>query len=180
MAYHGVLIPEQVAAMNVDSYNRSAVSASSVDNGYIVLLGAKSTTAGETEVFTATAPATGSLSGLWMVYQGDEVVITDARYKGLDPDPRNFFVPATDVFSVFKPQIGDIILVTSDSLSGSRPGATYNFLNATNGTMKLTWGESQTASVLSYKYLATKYISLATGAIDSQRVTAYEFECIAV
>lgn len=182
MAYHGILIPEQIAALNIDSYNRSAImSGSTVDNGYIVALASgKSATDGESEVFTATVPATGSLTGLWMVYQGDEVVVTDSRYKGLDPDVRNFYVAAGKVFSVYKPQVGDIITVTADALSGSIPSAAYTFINATDSTMKLTWGTSQTASVLSYKLLATTYISLATGAIDSQRVTAYEFECVAI
>ena len=182
MAYHGILIPEAIAATNVDSFNRSVVVASfDVDNGFVVELGGKSTTAGETEVFSASAASGSSLVSLWMAYQGDEVVITDARYKGLDPDPRNFFVPAGKVFSAFKPQLGDIILITAAGLSGSQPTASYTHVNGTINTPKLTWGTSKTADVLSFKYLATKYISLATGTLaDTQRVVAYEFECVGV
>ena len=173
MAYHGVLIPEAISATNVDSYNRSAISsASPIDNGNVFALVSKSVTAGESEVWAVTAAS--ALNNLWMAYASDEVVITDARYKGLDPDPRNFFTPAGKVFSSYKPDVGDIILVTADAISGS--GA---FLNATAGSLKLTGGASQTASALSYRYIKTTYISLATGAMDSQRITAYEYECIA-
>lgn len=184
MAYHGVLIPEQIAAMNVDSYNRSVRSSASaltnIDNGFVLLLGGKSQVADESEVFLAGTPATGSLSGLWMAYSGDEIVLTDARYKGIDPDPRNFFNAWGKVFSAYKPQVGDIITLTDDALGGSYIANTTTHINATDGTMKLTWGNSQTADVLSYKLLGVKYISLATGAIDSQRTTAYQFECVAI
>lgn len=183
MAYHGVLIPEAIAATNVDSFNRSAIHASALDNGMIVKLTTKSATAGESEVFTAVTPSTSDgLTNLWMVYSGDEIAITDARYKGLDPDPRNFFTPASKVVSVYKPQLGDIILMTAECLAGSyvASGSPTTHINATNssGGLNLLWGTSQTGSVLSYKLLGVKYISLATGAIDTQRVTAYEFECV--
>lgn len=177
MAYHGVLIPEQIAAMNVDSYNRSLKSsASAIDNGFVVYCNGKSGIAGESEVFLAATPATASLSGLWMAYSGDEVVLTDGRCKGIDPDPRNFFSASSAVFSAFKPQVGDIILATAECFTGT---AELAFVNAVNGKMQLTWGANQVASVMSWKYLATKYISLADGSIGSQRVTAYQLECIA-
>ena len=183
MAYHGVLIPEATAALNVDSYNRSAKSASDLDNGFVVKLTDRSTTAGEGEVFTAVVPSTSAgLTNLWMVYSGDEIPVTDARYKGLDPDPRNFYTPAGKVVSVFNPQIGDIIKVSADALAGTFILNTTTHVNATDttGGLKLLWGNSQTASVLSYKLLAVEYFSLATGAIDTQRVTAYELECVGV
>lgn len=181
MADHGILLPRSIAATNNDTWQRSATSASAVDNGYIVFLGARSAVAGEGEVFVSDCPLTGSLSGCWMVYQGDEVVITDSRFKGIDPDIRNFYVPAGDVFSVYKPQVGDIIRVTVPALSASQPDATYMYVNATNNTMKLTWGTAQTASATSYRFLASSYVSLATGSLgETQRVLAYDFECVAV
>jgi hypothetical protein len=181
MAYHGVLVPSAIAATNIDSYNRSAVCASALDNGMIVKLTGKSTTAGETEVFTAVVPSTAAgLTNLYMVYAGDEVVITDSRYKGLDPDPRNFFVPATKIVSVFKPTLGDIITVNAEALLGNYSAGVTTHINAvdTTGGLNLYWGNSQTSSVLSYKLLRVTYFSLATGGIDTQRVTAYEFECV--
>ena len=176
MAY-GVLIQNAVAAKDVDSYNRSAVCASAVENGNIVILTGKSATAGQEEVFTAVVPSTANgLTGVWMAYE-PEVVLTAAKYKGLDPDPRNFRNEATKVFSVFKPQLGDIITLTADNFSAAFSSNTH--ANATDGQgPKLVWGNSQTASVFSLKYLATTYISLGTGDISNQRVVAYTCEVV--
>lgn len=175
---HGVLIPEAIAATNIDSYNRSVISsASSIDNGMIFNCTTKAWTSGSgAEVFNITAPATGSLTGLWMAYSGDEIVLTDSKYKGLDPDPRNFYNAAGKVFSAYKIQVGDIILVTADALQGTVASA---YAEASNGKMQLVWAATTAGTgTVVYKLLATKYISLATGGINSQRVTAYELECI--
>jgi hypothetical protein len=177
MAYHGVLIPEAIAALNIDAYNRSFMcSASSLDNGMVFQSTTRNWASGSgAEVFNIAAPATGSLVGLWMVYAGDEVVVTDLRYKGLDPDPRNFYIAQGKVFSGFKVNVGDIILATADAFTGS-PDA---YANAANGAYQLTWGTTPVGTAAtSFKKIGTKYISLGTGGIDSQRVTAYELECI--
>lgn len=174
---HGVLIPEAIAAMNTDSLNRSVAStASSIDNGFVLLLTGKIGTSGSgAEVWTATTPATGSLSGLWMAYDGEEIPVTDSRYKGLDPDPRNAYIAQNKVFSAFKPQVGDIILVTPEALTGS----VSTYANAVNGAYQLTWAATSGAGQ-SWKLLGTKYISIHSSAstVDMQRATAYELECI--
>jgi hypothetical protein len=178
MAYHGVLIPEQIAAANIDSYNRSVwhVSASSIDNGMIFNCTTKVWTTGSgAEVFNIIVPTTGSLNRVWMAYSGDEIVVTDAKYKGLDPNPRNFYNAAGKVFSAYKPEVGDIILLTAEAMTGTVESA---FANAVNGAWQLTWAAASITIGLSYKYLQTKYISLATGGIDSQRVAAYQLECV--
>ena len=178
---HSVLIPEAIAALNVDSYNRSAVCASNVDNGNIVALLTMSATAGESEVWTATVPATGSLSSLWMVYSGDEIVTTNAQYKGLDPDPRNFFNLAGKTFSVFKPQVGDIIVATVDNFAtGTGIASAYANAIDTTGGLKLQWAASNPGSITSFRYIATDYISLpSVASIETQRVTVYRLECVA-
>lgn len=178
MAYHGVLIPEAIAATNIDAYNRSAVcSASSIDNGFVLTLTGKNSgsisSGSGTEVWNAIAPVTGSLSSLWMAYEA-EIVVTDSRYKGIDPDVRNFFNATSKVFSVFKPQVGDIILATAECFKGTVASA---YAVAANGDMQLNWLGTGAAG-MTWKFLATKYISLATGGIDTQRVAAYELECL--
>jgi hypothetical protein len=175
---HNVLVQNAVAAQNVDAWNRSAVAVSAVDNGNIVILSGISATAGESEVFSAIVPSTGNgLTGVWMVAE-PEVVITNAQYKGLDPDPRNFFVAAGTKFTIFKPQLGDIVTMTADGLAGTK--STNTFVNATDttGGFKPVWGASQTGSVFSMKLLETTYLSIGSGAIDNQRVTAYRFEVV--
>lgn len=175
---YGVMIPTAIAAKDVDAWNRSAVSASAVENGNIVMLTGKSATAGQEEVFTAVVPSTANgLTGVWMV--GDpEVVITASKYKGLDVDPRNFNVAATKVFSVFKPQLGDMVMLSADNFSAAFSSNTHGNATDTTGALKLVWGNSQTGSVFSVKYLATTYLSIGTGAIDSQRVTMYLCEVV--
>lgn len=173
---HAVLIPSAIAALNVDSYNRSVLSASAIDNGNLLTMGAEFTSGSLTEVFAVTAPASGSNSaGLWMAYSGDEIILTDAKYKGLDPDPRNFYNVAGKVFSAFKLQVGDIITVTADAFTGARTSETYAIPTAAYG---LLWSAVGDGSGVVFKYIGTTYISLATGAIDSQHVTAYKLECI--
>lgn len=176
---HAVLIPSAIAALNVDSYNRSVLSASAIDNGNLLTMGAEYTTGSLTEVFAVTAPSSGSNSaGLWMAYSGDEIVVTssgDSQYKGLDPDPRNFYNIAGKVFSAFKLQVGDIIVVTADAFTGARTSETYAVPTSAYG---LLWSTPGDGSGVVFKYIATTYISLATGAINNQRVTAYKLECI--
>lgn len=177
MAY-GVIIPAAIAAKDVDSFVRSAVCASAVENGNIVVLSGKSTTSGEKEMFTAVVPSTSNgLTGVWMAYE-PEVVLTAAKYKGLDPDIRNFRNEATKPFTVFKPQLGDLLLMSADCFSAAFSSNTHANATDSTGGLKLVWGNSQTASVFSVKYLATEYISLATGAIDSQRIPCYLVEVV--
>jgi len=176
---YGVLIPNAIAAQNVDAWVRSAVCASAVENGNIVILTGKSTTAGEAEVWTAAVPATTSpgLTGAWMVYEPE--LVWTGSYRGLDPDVRNFRVAATKIFTVFKPQLGDIITLTADNFSGAK-GTTNVYGNATNSTggLKLVWGDNATGSVFCIKWLATTYISIGTGAIESNHIVAYKMEVV--
>lgn len=173
---HAVLIPSAIAALNVDSYNRSVSASGIIDNGNILTMGAEFTSGSLTEVFAVT-PASASGTNLWMAYSGDEIIVTDAKYKGLDPDPRNFFNAAGSVFSAYKPQVGDIIVLTADAFSNSFSSHTHA---AAQAGVALLWTAAQAASGLCYKYIATTYISIATGAINNQRVTAYKLECVQI
>ena len=104
---HAILISTKMAAKNVDSYNRSAISASDVDNGGLVYLDGIYTQAdGYDEVFFAKQPTTGSLTNLWMAIS-PEAVLTDGKYKNIDPDVRNFTNSASQVFDVKYLRPGD-------------------------------------------------------------------------
>jgi hypothetical protein len=180
MATHNVLIQKSVAAMNVDAWNRSAVGGGDLDNGNVVVLASKSATAGEPEVWTATQPATATLNaGLWMVYSPEIVLTTQGTksYKNINPDPQDFFVPQGVIFDAFKLQVGDLLLMTADGLAGTK--STNGFVVATNASYKLTWGAAA-ISGLSLRYLGDEYVSIGSGNIDSQRVTAYAFEVVAL
>ena len=80
MAY-GVLIKNRVAAMNVDSINRSASgSYINIENGHIFRLDSQSTTSGSSEVWEiSTGTADGStLDNMWMACS-PPVVITNSQ-----------------------------------------------------------------------------------------------------
>lgn len=175
MAY-GLIIQDKVQAMNVDALNRSAKCASAIENGMVFNLNTKSAVAGEGEVWVATAPATADLVNLWMAYS-PEIVITDSKYKGIDPDPRNFIVPAGSIFDAFQPQIGDLLTMSADAIGGTIGANT--FAVATDGELQLQWGASA-VSGLSLKLIGTTYISIGLGSIGTQRITAYQMEVVAV
>ena len=173
-----ILIPTLVAAKNIDSLNRSFVSTADLDNGNVFGKGELSTNAGESQVYKTVTPATGSLTGLWMAYSPEDVVLTDDlgnQFKVGSLDPRAFTNKAGTVFSGFKPQVGDLVLISADGISG----VANNYAVAANGASKLAFNETAGAG-LSFKVVETTYISLASANnIGSQRVVAYLLECVA-
>jgi len=179
---HGVLVQKKVAAKDIDAFNRSALAGAALDNGNVVTLPTRNTAAtrGNEELWDTGQPATGAgLTNLWMVYE-PEIVVTvsgSSQYKGIDPDPRNFYTLSGGVCSVFRLQLGDLVLLTADALGGTK--STNGYVVATNGTYELTWAAAAVSGV-SLKYIGDEYISIGTGAIGTQRVTAYAFEVVAL
>ena len=81
-------------------------------------------------------------TGLWMAYS-PEVVVTISgtnKFKGIDPDVRNFVNISGDVLSAFKPQVGDILTMTVDGITGTISTNTYAV--AANGQYALAWAAS--------------------------------------
>lgn len=179
MTTHAVVKPDAIMAKDVDSLNRFAKAAYDLDNGNVVRLDAKTGTAGEPEVWAATKPLTSGtlLGGLWMVLEPELVTVVDAagnKYRGLTDDPRNFYLPTGQVFTAFKPQVGDLITLTADAMSNAI--AANTFVNAADNTSVLAWGASATANAFSMKLIATSYISIGSGVLGATgRVTAYQF-----
>ena len=182
---NGVVIKNRVAAMNVDSYNRSAVTGSGVDiqinNGYIFRLDAQSGSSGYEEVWAVekcNANAS-TLNNMWMAYSPEIVITTsgNSQYKGIDVDPRNFTNIGGKVFDAFKLQAGDVITMTAADISGSP--STGDYVNSTSGSYTFTWAASATADSLAMRLLKETYISIGSGAIDTQRVLAYKFAVVA-
>jgi hypothetical protein len=177
---HAVLVQNSVQALNIDAYNRSVIATFDVDNGNVFNLSSLSSTAGEGEVWVASTPVTGALTNLWMAYEPEVVTVVSAsgkKYKGIDPDPRDFYNVAGEVFTAFQPKVGDIITITADGIGGTK-GAN-NYAVATNNTAQLQWAASA-ISGLTLQLLETTYISIADGSIGTQRTTAYRFVVSAV
>jgi len=179
MANHGVLKLDMVMAKNVDSLNRSAFagSATDIDNGYAFQLLTKgSGSSAEAWVVSAASSATGDM---WMACSPEipDLVNGTKVYRGLSPDPRDFYNRGGYVFDAFKPQVGDIITLSADGISGSPSSGSY--VNAVSGSYILAWGAGIASTTLTLKLIKETYISLATGAIDDQRELAYQLEVIA-
>jgi hypothetical protein len=189
MTDHGIAVLNKVMASDIDSFNRSAISASAdIDNGNVFQLLTQDTTAadGQKEVWYATIPTTANsgLKHLWMAYSPEVVTVVSGsnKFKGIDVDPIHFVNSQGDLIDAFMPQIGDIITLTADALGGTKASALYVQVDATNNSYELTWGTAATISGLSLKYLETTFVSKGTaGAIgETQHVTAYKFECVSV
>ena len=175
---HAVLIKNQTASMDIASYNRSVVSGSdAVDNGNVFWLDQQGTTGSAAEVWLVETPLTGSLIGLWMAASPEVPITVDGTliYQGLNSDPRNFYNVGGVVFDAFKPVRGDVITLTADALDSATAAA---YANASTAKGTLTWGATISADALCLRYLATTYISIGSGNIDDQRVTAFKFEVL--
>lgn len=172
-----ILIPTLTTAKNVDALNRSFIGEVDLDNGNVFGKGELSASANESQVYEATTPEE-ELTGLWMAYSPEDVVLTDGlgnQFKVGTLDPRAFTNTAGVVFSGFKPQVGDLVLISADGIAGE--AAAYAV--ATAESNKLSFAAAAIEG-LSFKVVETTYISVASANnIGSQRVTAYLLECVA-
>lgn len=82
-------------------------------------------------------------SNLWMAYSPEVVTVVSGtkKYKGINPDPRDFTNLSGEVFTAFKPQVGDIITITADGI-GDTPIGTNTYAVAKNGQYKLDWASA--------------------------------------
>lgn len=173
-----ILIPTLVAAKNIDSLNRSFVSTVDLDNGNVFGKGELSTNTNESQVYKTETPAAGSLTGLYMAFSAEDVILTDDlgnQFKVGTLDPRAFTNRANVVFSGFKPQVGDLVLISADGIEGDAAA----YANATANSTLLHFADAAVEG-LSFKVVETTYITVASANnIGSQRVAAYLLECVA-
>jgi hypothetical protein len=170
---HAILVQNRVQAKDVDALNRSVICASSIDNGNVFYMDSLYTDEdGYGEVWEVKQPTTGSLTGLWMAYS-PEVVLTDSSYRGINPDPRDFYTSASTVFDAFKLEKGDIVTITADGLDGT----VSNYAVSQETSFELLWAAVPSSSLVSMKLIETTHVPLGSGsAVGSQRMTAYKFE----
>jgi hypothetical protein len=178
---HAILIKNQVAAADNRALNRSVFSGSvltDIDNGNVFNLVSQGTSGSAKEVWLTTMASSGSISSLWMAASPEVPITVDGTlvYKGLNSDPRNFYNLGGKVFDAFKPQPGDVITLSADALDSSTHVA---FAVATAGSFKLSWAAAPAGTgTFCLRFLAHDYISIGSGAIDSQRVDAFKFEVL--
>ena len=176
---NAVLEQTLTAAKDVDIYNGSFIyEDADLNNGSVFAKGDEFSE----QVYEIELPATGSLNNLWMASSPVDVILTDAtgnQYKPGILDPRAFTNPAGLVFSAFKPQVGDIITLSAEGITGEYAD-TMLYVNAVDGASKLAFSATQASNALSFKVIKPTYISVASAnAIGSQRIVAYKLECVA-
>lgn len=115
----GVMIESSIAATNIDAYNRYAIGDFAVAGGGLVSL-APPTVQGD-DRWTATEPAEGALGGLYMAYNPSPkyMELNGKKYAGLSADPRDFTNLAGETYTVFKPKLGDEIVITIDAVDAT-------------------------------------------------------------
>jgi hypothetical protein len=174
---HAIARFDRIQATDFDSLNRVGVSTVDFDNGWVAQLLTQSSTAGQTEVWSATIPsATSGLKNLWMAKSPAvvEIVSGSNTFKNIDRDVQHFYSIAGEFIDFVKLEIGDLVSLTSDAITGSK--ASNGYIVATASDYLLNWAASP-VSGLTLAYLATKNISKGSGTIgDTQAITAYEFQ----
>jgi hypothetical protein len=185
MANHAVVIPNKLAAKNIDSYVR-AVSCSSlnIDNGNLLQLTGKSAISGESETWAVSFPVTGSLIGLWMALEPEmpSAFAGTKQYRGLGT-VQDFYNVAGQDFTAVKLVPGDIFTITGDGFASGSTAPTSGSAYAVATTASFTWtwasGSSlATSTQTTAQYVGTTYISIPDGNISTQRVTAFQFQVI--
>lgn len=181
-----VLQQVAVRAMNVDALNCDAIyTDGSLSNGSVFTRGAISATAGNGELFTVVVPTTTTLSNLWMACSPEVVIITSAssnKYTGLSVDPRDFTNIAGTPIAAFKPEVGDLIKITADGITGGAlSGLTVNqFAVAADGVFTLSPSASAISGLTFKVRSITDSITIADYKCGTSKVAAALLECVAV
>lgn len=174
-----VLIPTLTAAKNVDIYNASFISETDdLDNGSV--FGKGDMTESGSQVYEVTKPTGGAIKGLWMAFSPEDTIVTDAagnQYKIGINNPQTFTNVKGVPFSAFKPQVGDLVVMTAEGFSNTIGANGYAVAQDDDYRLKFN---NAAVEGLSFKVVETTYISIAGAtAIGSQRVVAYLLECVA-
>lgn len=180
---HGLIIESKISADNVEALNRSVVSTTAdFDGGNLMVLTAP-TTVGE-DRWTATVPATGAVSGLWVAYNPtDRFIDVEGRvFAGLLADERAYTNLKGKTFDAFKPKVGDEIDFTVDCIDDATDAVAGDYLEAKAGQATLTRvaeATGATASTTAFQIEYVKYAEFAKADIGFDKVAVYHTVCVA-
>lgn len=180
MANYSVLIEARISATNIDALNRSAKSTTldAVAGGNLVSL-APSSVQGD-DVYVATEP-TGTNDDLWMAYNPAGKYIKDANgnvYAGLSEDPRAFATLKGETLDVFRPQVDDEIVITSDGVDDDTAVAGNYFIPDTALALKKSTTLPQSGLAFKVKSVDTLQFPPAKGAIGLTKQKAFHLICV--
>ena len=182
MAY-GVLIESMIQAKNIDALNRSVKAQIDVAGGGLLALTAP-TTQGD-DVWTAAAPATGNLGGLWIAYNPEVkyTYVNGKVYAGLSADARDYTNVAGEVFDAFKPKKGDEIVILADNVDESDVDdvVASDFLEAVNGQAtfaRVAAGTGATVGSTAFKVEWVGSIDFPKAGVGLDKVKAFKAVCV--
>ena len=180
---HGVLIESMIQAKNIDALNRSVKAEVDFDGGNLMVLTAP-TTQGD-DVWTASAPATGSLGDLWIAYNPEVkyTYVNGKVYAGLSADARDYTNVAGEVFDAFKPKKGDEIVILADNVDASDVDDVVagDFLEAVNGKKtfaRVAAGTGATVGSTAFKVEWVGSIDFPKARIGVEKVKAFKAVCV--
>ena len=182
MAKHGVLIESMIQAKNIDALNRSVISTVDVDGGNLIALTAP-TVKGE-DRWTASAPATGALGGLWIAYNPSEHLtkVGGKFFAGLSEDPRDYVNIAGRPFDCFKPAVGDEIDITIDCVDASGSSVVAgDILESKANQTTFTRVASSTGATAGSTAFKVEYVGTApfpSGSIGMEQVKMFRCVCV--
>ncbi len=179
---NGVIVESRIQATNIDALNRTAQTESTdVAGGGLVAL-APSGTQGN-EVWTATTPSD-TLTGLWIAYNPAEHLtkVGDKLFAGLSEDPRDYVNIGGRPFDVFKPQIGDEIVITEDCVDASVSSAVAGDILESKASQttfaRIAAGTGATANHTAFKIEWVGTLPFPQGGIGMEQVKAFRCVCI--
>ena len=179
---NGVIVESRIQATNIDALNRTAQATVNVAGGGLVSL-AESETQGN-EVWTATAPTSETLGGLWIAYNPAEhlTVVGDKVFAGLSKDPRDYTNVANRPFDVFKPQVGDEIDITEDCVDSSVSSAVKgDILESKAGQttfQRIAKATGATAGSTAFRIEYVGTLPFPQGGIGMEQVKMFRCVCV--
>lgn len=178
-----VVQKKQVAAFNVDSYNRMAVCEETIENGCVFKLENYSETPGEGIVWQAEAPTTANDAGLWMATSPEVVITTvssgatgpgapaDLQASNIIVDPRFFVNNAGRMIDCIFLKEGDILEMTCDTIADVD---TNDYLVPTAGQFKLT-ATGSAGTGLSLRKLGTSILHIGSSGMVKGIPVTYKY-----
>ena len=179
---NGVIVESRIKATNIDALNRTAKAAVDVAGGGVVALTASGTQG--SEVWTAAAPASGSLGGLWIAYNPSEHVtkVGGKFFAGLSEDPRDYVNIAGRPFHCFKPAVGDEIDITIDCVDASGSSVVAgDFLESKAGQTTFTRVAASSTATAGSTAFKVEYVGTApfpAGSIGMEQVKMFRCVCV--
>lgn len=179
---NGVIVESRIQATNIDALNRTAQAQIDVAGGGLIAL-AESKVQGN-EVWTATAPASGSLGNLWIAYNPSEHLtnVNGKFFAGLSKDPRDYANLAGRPFDCFKPVVGDEIDITVDCVDNTAASVVAgDILESKAGQTTFTRVAATTGATAGSTAFRVEYVGVKpfpAGGIGMEQAKMFRCVCV--